>query len=200
MVKFLLLVVILVCKSAFADVELWPSLFSRTYVLNTERRIEGSILSYSSVWRETANEQSQLLGIPVSKISPGYMLMMMGHLVLGVSSFSSSYQFEDPSVEMEALLKLSQERQIATSELTGPSWIHLLKPIDKEEEACLWEARKNGQLVGCGDMWQGGLTDDKVVCVGERTFLKCQIDCIKTIYNREKEIDARPGFCPEVRK
>ena len=69
----------------------------------------------------------------------------------------------------------------------------MVSAIDTEEVNCLAMSKKNGKLAGCGDTWLDGLTADETVCFKGKTYLKCQVECIQKIYNRDLELT--PGFC-----
>lgn len=187
-------------SSALAQEAMWSKTFARIYVLKTERILQGFTTNYSSAWADSARQMSEIMGKPVEKLSPEYLALKMGHMVLGKVEYSDSFEFSEPSEEVSNLLERSQSEQLSFEDFKGASWLHLLKPIDDEEEACLWAGKKNGKWTGCGDVWQGGLTEDKVVCFENKTYLKCHIDCMKKIYNREDEIVTQSGFCPEVVK
>lgn len=196
--KALLLVLSVYFGNALAQEAMWSKTFARIYVLKTERVLQASTINYHSGWASAAQQMSEILGIPVTKLSPEYLAMKLGHMVLGKTEYSDSFDFPEPNQEIENLLERSQTEQLSFEDFKGPQWLHLLKPIDDEEEACLWAGNANGKWTGCGDVWQGGLTEDKVVCFENKTYLKCHIDCMKKIYHRENEINVQPGFCPEV--
>lgn len=191
----LLFLICTIWQSAFAETPPWPENFVRLYTLKTERVLKGSISGYTSGFRETAEHLTQLMGTPVSKISPEFVQMTSGDLVIGQPDYSSSFDFPEVGQEVASMLERSATGKLSLDEFQGPRWIHMIKPIDDEEEACLWIVKNDGRYTGCGDPWQDGLRDDEVVCIGKRTYLRCHVDCLKQIYQRESA--SVPGFCPE---
>ena len=169
----------------------------RTTILTTMRRLETHTNYYPND-PDLAARLSQAMGITVTKPSPSYYLMKSGAMVIGPTEYALINEHPELPAEVIRLSSESQNRQLELSEFNGPYWVHMIKPIDNEEENCLWIGRVNNRPVGCGDIWQNGLNEDEVVCIGTRTYSKCQVDCIKRIYHRENVINARPGFCPGV--
>lgn len=168
---------------------------TRTYILTTLRRIQVRIDNYPTD-PELARNLSQAMGQQVRKPSREFYLMTQGAMAI---SQTQPANFDTPhSPAMNQLLTLSAQRQLQLTELTGPFWVHLLKPIDDEEEQCLWLVKVNNRYTGCGDPWHDGLTPNEVVCIDGRTYLKCHIDCIKRIHRREGAINDQLGFCPGV--
>ncbi len=149
---------------------------------------------YSVAWREYIADLAVLMNKPNIKMSFEYLQFRAGYQIMkNVEYASDCNALPELDAETKALLELQKTRKLTSDDFKSPTWIHMVSAIDTEEVNCLAMSKKNGKLSGCGDIWQDGLTADEAVCFKGKTYLKCQVECIQKIYNRDLELT--PGFC-----
>lgn len=150
---------------------------------------------YSNAWRETIDMMAVLSNKPQMKLSFEYVQYRAGYRIMKreVDHGVDCNSVPEIDAETQALVDLQKERPLTSDDFKGPNWIHTLQAIDREEVNCLALSKINGKLNGCGDVWQDGITEDEAVCFKGKTYIKCHMDCLMNIYDRE--LDLQPGFC-----
>jgi len=178
----------------------WSDKCARIYVLNSKKELQVQSYQYSwygGMWRELEGVLAQIAGRAVLPVSYEFIQTRDGHLAISHAEYAADCQsFPPADAEIVRLQEKSRAKTLTLEDLKGNRWVHLVKPIDLEEERCVSYGKINNRWQGCGDVWQGGLTEDKVVCFNGKNYPRCQIDCIKKIYKRELALT--DGYCPEV--
>lgn len=195
----LLIMLSLVGKARAQEVP-WSGTCARLYILTTTRELitQTSQYSWMGSWGELEQGLAVLAGRPSVKISFEFVQTRYGHLVISAAEYAPDCQsFPADDDEIKMLKAKSAAKTLKQDDFKGARWLHLVKAIDSEEDQCVSYNRVAGRWSGCGDMWQGGMTEDKVVCFNKRSYPRCQVECIKKIYKRELEV--QDGFCPEER-
>ncbi len=128
-------------------------------------------------------------------ISPEYMNYYMGYEVIGNTIYGPDMASLPMDDEIKSIMQKSDAGTLTKEDFKSRRWIHLVNALDLKEKNCLAISVIAGKVGGCGDIWQDGLTDEEVVCHNGYNYLKCHVDCMNTIYNRQAEV--QPGFCPE---
>ncbi len=196
----LLLVASILSGQAAAQEVPWSGTCARLHILTTDRKLitQTSQYGWFGDWGELEQGLAILAGKPSVKISFEFLQTRYGHLVISAAEYAPDCQsFSADDAEIRMLKEKSQNGTLKQDDFKGARWLHLVKAIDSEEDHCVSYNRVAGRWSGCGDIWQGGMTEDKVVCFNKRSYPLCQVECIKRIYRRELEV--RPGFCPEER-
>jgi hypothetical protein len=178
----------------------WSGTCARLYVLTSKRELvtQTSQYGWMGSWGEVEQGLAILAGKPSVKVSFEFVQTRYGHLVISAAEYASDCNsFPADDAEILALKEKSRTKTLKQDDFTGPRWLHLVKAIDSQEDQCVSYNRLAGKWSGCGDLWQGGMTEDKVVCFNNRSYPRCQVECIKQIYRRELEL--QDGFCAEER-
>lgn len=148
-------------------------------------------------WEEVNVLISQMTGVRNAILSPEYASYRAGVKVMGRSMYAENSLDIPDSPELTAVIEQYGETQPPKESFKGGFWLHMVQPITNEEANCLAiTLPPGGTPSGCGDQWQTGITADKVVCLGDYTYLKCHVECMEKIYNHKLETTA--GFCPEI--
>lgn len=149
---------------------------------------------YAVAWREVVQMMGEHMKNPNLKLSFEYLQYRAGYKIMANVDYAADCdQFEELDSEVLALKELQKTRKLTKEDFKGSRWIHMINGIDTEETNCLALSKKDGKYAGCGDVWQDGISMDEAVCIGDKTYLRCHIDCINKIYNRTVEV--KPGFC-----
>lgn len=200
MKKTLLILLTFFSLSSFAQTYPWPdgAPCARHVGMNIDGKLTQAFTQYnwySTAWRETIDMMAELLNKPGMKLSFEYMQYRAGYRIMKreVDHGVDCNTIADFDEETAALMKLQEERPLTPDDFTGSNWIHTLQALDREEVNCLAMSKINGRLNGCGDVWQDGITEDEAVCFKGKTYIKCHMDCLLDIYDRE--IDLQPGYC-----
>lgn len=178
----------------------WSGTCARLYVLTAQRELitQTSQYGWMGNWGELEQGLAILAGKPTIKVSYEFVQTRFGHLVVSAAEYAPDCNsFPDDDAEILALREKSKAKTLVQDDFKGARWLHLVKAIDSEEDKCVSYSRVAGKWSGCGDLWQGGMTEDKVVCFNKRSYPRCQVECIKKIYRRE--LDVQDGFCAEER-
>lgn len=201
--KYLLLLSILsLMPQAFAQGLLWPDKCAKVISLKAEGNLAPSIAQHEWIkpgWYEIEALIAEQLKVPSVKISLEYVNYRSGDEIVSHAEYAPDCfkgPFREDDDKLKALYAKSKAQTLTKDDFTGPKWIHLVQAMDREEVNCLALSKVDGKLGGCADQWQGGLTEDKVVCLKNKTYLKCHVECMEKIY--ERKVDVQPGFCPEV--
>lgn len=179
----------------------WSGTCARLYILTAHRELitQTSQYNWMGSWGELEQGLAVLAGRPSVKVSYEFVQTRYGHLVISAAEYAPDCQsFPADDAEILMLKAKSAAKTLKQDDFKGPRWLHLVKAIDSEEDQCVSYNRVAGRWSGCGDMWQGGMTEDKVVCFNNRSYPRCQVECIKKIYKRDLEV--QDGFCPEERQ
>jgi hypothetical protein len=186
--------------SAWAQEVPWTDKCARVHILTTKKELIVQTTEYSwfsGGWRDVENVLAQIPGHPLKPLSYEFIQFRAGHLVISQAEYAPDCQsFPEQDAEISRLRAKARTSGLTQDDFKGRRWIHLVKPIDLEEERCVAYGKINNRWQGCGDVWQGGLSDDKVVCFNGKNYPRCQVDCIKRIYNRQLELT--DGYCAEV--
>lgn len=199
MKTFILAFLTTLSLSAFAQSYPWPEGLKcgRHVGMNIDGKLLDSYTQYSwyaGPWREVVDNMAILLNKPGLKLSFEYLQYRSGYQIMkDVDYAAECSQFPELESDVQELMELQKTRPLVKDDFKGPKWIHMVNAIDTEEANCLAMSKKNGKLAGCGDIWQDGITSDETVCFKGKTYLKCHVECIQKIYNRE--LDLKPGFC-----
>lgn len=200
MKKALLTLLTLFSLSSFAQTYPWPDGLpcARHMGLSIDGKLTQGITQYnwySTSWRETIDMMAELLKKPGMKLSFEYMQYRAGFRVMKreVDHGVDCNSIPPLDAETEALLELQKTRPLTEDDFKGPNWVHTLQALDREEVNCLAMSKINNKLNGCGDVWQDGITEDEAVCIQGKTYIKCHVDCLLDIYDRE--IELQPGSC-----
>jgi hypothetical protein len=179
----------------------WKNDWGRLVYVNSDANVTLSetYTNYGFMGR-TFNEWevlvAQMLGRPSVKISPEYVWYTMGARIVAPTMYAKTpNELAENDEELERLFEKSKAGTLTDKDFSGPRWIHLIQPIDREETNCLKLSKINGVPGGCGDVFQDDITEDKAVCFKGKTYVKCHIECLNKIYDRVA--DTTPGFCPE---
>lgn len=150
-----------------------------------------------SVYRPMEQQLERLFNMPRVKVSPDFIHYRNGYSVMYAKTpyASNPGSFPQRDEELQRMYALSEAGQLTRDMLKGPNWIHVVSPLDEEEASCVMIRENNGVVTGCADVWQEGITENEVVCIGGKTYLKCHVDCMERIYRRRNQ--STPGFCPE---
>jgi hypothetical protein len=151
---------------------------------------------YASALRELIADYRSLHGDPGLKLSFEQLQYGMGDFtVMRAADYAkdcASFGVVDP--EVERLLELQKRRRLVADDLKGAAWIHFPTAIDTKEQGCLvYSKPRNARPQGCGDVWQGGLTADEVVCFEGKTYSKCHVECLTKL--NDHTVELQPGFC-----
>ena len=196
------LIVLLLFSTVLFAQSPWPSSqhVATTYILGENKTIQARSWfqsQVSSMFKSTADGVALLTGQPANSIvlSPAFAWYNFnsGLFIMYRESF---YRLgSDPEIEPpKEVLQLMRKGRVTADDLKGPHWIHLMEWIETEEARCLLPNNKDtGVWTGCPDPWQGGLKDNELACVGEKTYVKCHIDCMEKIH--QHKIDYQAGPC-----
>jgi hypothetical protein len=128
-------------------------------------------------WADVNEKMATLLGMAKLNVSPEYVSYRMGAVALmGPADYATDVQ------------------SLPNGSSAQLPWVTLVQPRDATETNCMTLAVVGGKVQGCGDSWQGGLTQDKMACFQGKTYVKCQLQCIEQIY--KKPLATTPGACP----
>lgn len=134
------------------------------------------------------------MGNPNIKMSFEYLQYRAGYQVMKDVEYAADCpQFGELDSETKSLLELQKTRKLTKDDFKSKTWIHMVRAIDVEEVNCLALSKKNGKTAGCADVWQDGLTEDEKVCFKGKTYLRCHVECIEKIYNRQ--VETTSGSC-----
>ncbi len=200
LIAFALIVSSLVSRQVSAQEVPWSGTCARLHILTAHRELITQTSQYTWLgnWGELEQGLAVLAGRPSIKVSYEFIQTRYGHLVLSAAEYAPDCQsFPPEDAEIQMLKAKSKAKTLKQDDFKGARWLHLVKAIDSQEDQCVSYNRVAGKWSGCGDMWQGGMTEDKVVCFNNRSYPRCQVECIKKIYNRELEL--QEGYCPEER-
>ncbi len=201
MKKLILFALILLPALAHAQKLPWPVGFQCAQVkgLTSDDKYQDPITARAlmgNTFKEMEEMIAILQGKPSVEISFEYLQYRYGFQVMANAKYYPDCQtFDDDNEEEAKFRKMSEEGTLSKKEFKGRKWIHMVQPIDTEEANCLAISKVNGVLGGCNDLWQDGITEEEAVCIKGETHLKCHVDCVEKIYNRQVEKTA--GFCPE---
>ncbi len=191
---------LLMMSSAFATVP-WsdPTQCGRHVGLNENGKLVTSFSMYSwyaNALKETIRDYAKLHKDPDLKLSLEHLQFTLGYfkVIRAVDYAPTCNDFEPLDAPTQALVELQKERKLTPADFRGPQWIHMVSGIDKEEVGCINYRKVGTELMGCGDIWQGGLTEDEVVCYEGKNIPKCYVDCLADIYSHQAKL--QPGFCP----
>jgi hypothetical protein len=140
---------------------------------------------------------AKMTGKATAVISPEFMNYYMGYEVIGNTIYGKDQESLVWDDELTALASKSKAGILTKNDFRSSRWIHTVNALDLKEKNCLAISVIGGVIGGCGDIWQDGLTSDEVVCHNGFNYLKCQVGCMNTIYNRQA--DVQQGFCPETK-
>lgn len=195
----MLLALLFVINSSFANAP-WsdPTQCARHVGLTENGKLVASYTMYS--WyaqplRETIAVYAQLHKDPALKLSFEHLQFTIGYykVMRPVEYAASCNDFPELDAEAKALMELQKTRRLTPEDLKGGDWIHMISGVDQEEVGCINYRKVEGVYQGCGDIWQGGLTADEVVCLKGKNVPKCYVDCLSDIYSRN--VNIQPGFC-----
>ena len=196
------IIAILMCLSfsSFAQTYPWPdgTPCGRHMGVNVDGKLIQGITQYnwySTSWKEIIDMMAELLKKPGMKLSFEYMQYRAGFQIMKreVDHGVDCQSLPPIDEKTQALLDLQEKRSLTKDDFTGSQWIHTLQALDVEEVNCLAMSKVNGKLAGCGDVWQDGITEDEALCIQGKTYIKCHVDCLLNIYDRE--IESQPGYC-----
>lgn len=200
MKKFILILLSLMSLNSFAQTYPWPEgvKCGRHIGMNIDGKLIEAFTQYnwySTAWREIIADMAILMNKPDLKLSFEYMQYRAGYRIMKdtVDHAADCNQMPDADTEIVELKKKSDAGTLTKDDFKGPRWIHTLQAIDVEEANCMAMSKKAGKLAGCGDVWQDGITSDEAVCIKDKTYIKCHVDCLAKIYDRT--IESKPGFC-----
>lgn len=182
--------------TAQAQDPVWSGTCAQVYFMTGQRKLSSLVTQYnwiSMAWSEREPGLALLAGKAKVKVSPEYTVLHDGKLVVSEAVYRSDCNFPAPDPEIVALSAKSDAGTLTTADFRGSRWIHLVKPIDLTEERCVDVFLDHGRWSGCGDPWQDGLSDNEVVCFQGKNYLRCQVECIKDIYQRP--LTLAPGRC-----
>lgn len=201
MKNLILLALILLPTLAFAQKLPWPEGLPCAQIkgLDPDNRFVSPI-SARALMGNTFKEIEEMIAImqgkPKVEISFEYLQYRYGYQVIASAKYYPDCKTFDQYDEEELrFLQMSHEKTLTKKDFKGPKWIHMVQAIDTEEANCLAISKVNGVLGGCNDLWQDGIAEEEAVCIKGQTHLKCHINCLEKIYNRE--IEKTPGFCQE---
>lgn len=201
MKKSILILLSLVSLSSFAAQDLpWPEGLpcGRHTGLTLDGELNAPITQYNwyqRTFQEQIDMMAVLLGKPGMKLSFEYIQYRFGYQVMkrDIDYATDCQHLPEQDEDTKRLLELQKTRPLTKEDFKGPNWIHMVNALDKEEVNCLAMSKINGVIAGCGDVWQGGASDDNVVCFEGKNYMKCHVECIEKIYDRD--LDIQPGFC-----
>jgi hypothetical protein len=130
-------------------------------------------------WSDVDAKLAQLLKRKAVTVSPEYVAFRMGASALVAPALYG----KDPKALNTKFDGIAHP----------PAWLTLIQPRDQAETNCLALSYKAGKASGCGDQWQGGITNSKLECYQGKTYLKCHLRCIEKIYSRQ--MATAPGAC-----
>ena len=149
---------------------------------------------YARTFKEFTDQMAIHLGKPDMKLSFDWIQYREGFKVMGDVEYAVDCQsFKPMDEEVRELMKKSDAGTLTKEDFKGGRWIHQIQPIDREEANCMALSKINGVYGGCGDIWQGGVTEDKVQCINGKNYMKCHVSCIEKIYKRD--LEKTEGFC-----
>ena len=152
------------------------------------RGFAGGLSETISIYRRLHNNPELKLSLEQLQYTLGDFKIMRP-----VEYAATCEDFDELDADTTRLLELQNQRKLTPSDFGGSAWIHMVTAIGQDELMCLNYVERNGQVTGCGDIWQGGLTEDEVVCREGKTLLKCHVECITRLNNSNPTI--QPGFC-----
>ncbi len=196
MPKALLLSLLLAPAAAMAQELPWPASCAKVHSLTSQRRLVTREFTHSSIampWREREVGLAAVAGKPRVRVSPEYAEAQDGRLVVGQAIYSADCRFPPDDPEIIALRAKSAAGTLTPADFRGPRWVHLVKPIDEEEERCVQLHQARGRWSGCGDVWQDGLNDNEVVCFQGKSYPRCHVECVQSIYRRL--LTLQQGYC-----
>lgn len=199
MKKYILLLVALVSFQTFAQSIPWPDgqKCGRHVGVNADGKFLDSYTQYSwyaKAWAEYITDLGAHMGNPNIKMSFEYLQYRAGYQVMKDVEYAADCpQFGELDSETKSLLELQKTRKLTKDDFKSKTWIHMVRAIDVEEVNCLALSKKNGKTAGCADVWQDGLTEDEKVCFKGKTYLRCHVECIEKIYNRQ--VETTSGSC-----
>lgn len=202
MKKLLLIVLLGVSAQAFAQaVKIpWTDKCVRLTSLKPDMKIVNTYSEYAwvrAMWAEVAAQMGEHMKIPNLEISLEYLNYRTGFLVTNTAEYASGCNDfpadEEMDEELASLHKKADAGTLHPNDFKGARWIHLIQPMDAEEANCLALSKTNGVYAGCADQWQGGITDDKAVCLKGKSYLRCHVECMEKIYDHK--INYKSGFC-----
>lgn len=203
MKKLFLLAGLIASLTSFAQVDPWIKSWAIPVSVLDNLEIQRPVYNYVLLGgafsdHERAIEELQNLPKGSVKVSPEFIEYRFGRIAIYretpyLEDLQETYVLAD---EVKAAQAKAKSGEFSREDLKGPNWINLIQAIDKEEVNCLSISRVNGKTQGCGDPWQGGLTEDELVCFKGKTYIKCHVECIEKIYDRKLEVTE--GSCNEI--
>lgn len=151
--------------------------------------------SYSSGLSETINIFRRLHGDPTLRLSFEHLQYSMGayRVMRPVDYAADCESFSELDAQTQHLLEVQEQRRLTLDDFRGSDWIHMVTAIGQDELVCLNYVDRDGSVTGCGDVWQGGLTAEEVICHEGKTYLKCHVDCVARLNGSNPNL--QPGFC-----
>ncbi len=202
-VTFCLLAFVGIASTAFAAELPWSNEWARTIsikkVAGTKLKLQYGFTKKAFLGNTFAEMNAliaKLTGDPKAFITPEYLNFYMGYEAIGFTDYAKDQGDFVIDEELQAIQAKSDAGTLVKEDFkNNRRWIHIVNAIDKEEINCIAISVIAGVTAGCGDVWQGGITDDEVVCHKDYNYLKCHVGCLNKIYNRQAEVTE--GFCPE---
>lgn len=163
----------------------WPNKVARLSVLNSSGNYTTEYYSFdqeSRQWSDLNKKIAKRLGVKSATLSPEYSSYRAG-----ATQLLSATIYASDAKQMPPVLYF---------DVTPPPWIILIQGRDQAETNCLsWSEDAAGRLQGCGDVWQGGLTQDKVACFEKQNYIRCHLECMEQVHHIR--LNYAPGFCGE---
>jgi hypothetical protein len=199
--KYLLLVMFFsVISQAYAQKLPWANTCGRVISFKESGILQPSINQHAWIttgWHEIEVQLAEHMRKPGLEVSMEYVNYRAGDLVMTQAEYAPDCKsFKEDDEKTKALFAKSQAGTLTRDDLKGPRWIHLMQAMNKIEDNCLALSKVNGLYSGCADQWQDGLTQDELVCFKGKTYMKCHVECMETIY--KTDVKTQPGPCPEV--
>lgn len=199
--KTVLAFALLLCTHVLAQQIPWadPSACARHVGLNERGVLAVNYAyyrSYSSGLAETIGIYRRLHGDPELRLSVEQLQYALGfYRVMRAADYAADCDsFSELDAQTQHLLKVQEQRKLTSDDFRGGPWIHMLTAVGQDELACLNYIERAGVVTGCGDVWQGGLTAEEVVCHDGKNYLKCHVECVTRLNQSSPTL--QPGFCP----